>query len=138
LILPQRGMPVNTIAYADVGANTLGLVIHVNKETLEKNPELVRRFVRATQKAIAYAEKHPEESIAAAAKVKPDLDKELALKQLKAGLALQRAVDGGNQPIGWMSSNDWANTLKLMKDYQELQTDMAPASFFTNEYTAAK
>ena len=113
-------------------------MIHANKETIEKNPDLVRRFVRATQKSIAYAEKNPEESIAAAAKVKPDLDKDLALKQLKAGLALQRANDGANQPIGWMSPNDWALTLKLMKEYQELQTDMAPASFYSNQYTAAK
>ena len=138
LILPQRGMPVNTIPYADIGANTLGLVIHVNKETVEKNPDLVRRFVRATQKSIAYAEKNPEESIAAAAKVKPDLDKDLALKQLKAGLALQRATDGANQPIGWMSPNDWALTLKLMKEYQDLQTDMTAPGFYTNQYTAAK
>jgi NitT/TauT family transport system substrate-binding protein len=138
LILPQRGMAANTIAYADVGANTLGLVIHVNKETLEKNPGLVARFVRATQKSIAAAERNPEESIAAAAKVKPDLDRDLALKQLKAGLALQRAADGGSQPIGWMSPNDWAHTLKLMKEYQDLQTDLAPASFYTNQYTATK
>jgi NitT/TauT family transport system substrate-binding protein len=138
LILPQRGMAVNTIPYADVGANTLGLVIHVNRETLEKNPQLVQRFVRATQKAIAAAEKNPEESVAAVLKVKPDLDRELALKQLKAGLALQRAADGASQPIGWMSPADWANTLKLMKDYQELQTDMPAAAFFTNQFASPK
>jgi NitT/TauT family transport system substrate-binding protein len=138
LILPQRGMAVNTIPYADVGANTLGLVIHVNRETLEKKPDLVQRFVRATQKAIAAAEKNPEESIAAVVKVKPDLDRELALKQLKAGLALQRAADGASQPIGWMSPADWSNTLKLMKDYQELQTDMPAAAFFTNQFASPK
>lgn len=138
LILPQRGMPVGTIAYADVGANTLGLVIHVNKETLEKNPGLVQRFVRATQKSIAYAERNPEESVAAIARIKPDLDKDLALKQLKAGLALQRAGDGASQPIGWMSPSDWANTLQLMKSYQELETQMAPTSFYTNQYVVAK
>ena len=73
-----------------------------NKETLEKNPGLVQRFLRATQKSIAYAEKNPDESVAAIGKIKPDLDKDLALKQLKAGLALQRATDGANQSIGWM------------------------------------
>jgi NitT/TauT family transport system substrate-binding protein len=131
-------MAVNTIAYADVGANTLGLVIHVNRETLEKTPGLVARFVRATQKSIAAAERNPEESISAIAKIKPDLDRDLALKQLKAGLALQRAADGASQPIGWMSPGDWASTLKLMKEYQDLQTDMAVTSFYTNQYTAAK
>src|SRR5262245_16815145 len=60
LILPQRGMQVGTFNYSDIGVNTLGLVLHANKETIEKNPELVRKFMRATQKSLAYAEKNQD------------------------------------------------------------------------------
>jgi len=138
LILPQRGMPVGTFNYSDVGANTLGLVLHANKETIERNPELVKKFIRATQKSLAYTEKNPDEAITALAKVKPDLDRDLALKQLKAGFTLVRANGGANQPLGWMAPADWEQTLKLMKEYQELQTDLAPASFYSNGYVLAK
>ena len=138
LILPQRGMPVATFNYSDIGVNTLGLVLHANKETIEKNPDLVRRFARATQKALAYAEKNPDESIAAIAKLKPDLDRDLALKQLKAGLTLVRASGGANQALGWMAPTDWEQTLKLMKEYQELQTDMTPVSFYSNGFITAR
>jgi NitT/TauT family transport system substrate-binding protein len=138
LILAQRGLAVTNIAYSDVGANTLGLVIHVHKETLEKSPKLVQGFVRATQKAIAYAEKNPDEAIAALAKIKPDLDKTLAMQQLKAGLTLVRASGGDAQPIGWMNLADWENTLKMGRDYQELKTDMKAGEFYVNNLTGAK
>jgi NitT/TauT family transport system substrate-binding protein len=138
LILPQRGMPVGTFNYSDIGVNTLGLVLHANKETIDKNPELVRKFIRATQKSLAYAEKNQDEAINALAKVKPDLDRDLAAKQLKAGLTLVRANGGASQPLGWMAPTDWEQTLKLMKEYQELQTDMAPTSFYNNGFVLAK
>lgn len=136
LILAQRGLAVTNIAYADVGANTLGLVIHVHKETLEKSPKLVQGFVRATQKSIDYAEKNPDEAIAALAKIKPDLDKDLAMKQLKAGLTLVRANGGASQPIGWMNPADWDNTLRMGREYSELKTDMKATEFYVNNLTA--
>lgn len=138
LILAQRGLPVVNIAYSDVGANTLGLVIHVHKETLDKSPKLVAGFVRATQKAIAYAEKNPDEAIAALAKIKPDLDRALAMQQLKAGLALVRAEGGASQPIGWMNPADWESTLRMGREYQELKTEMKAGDFYTNGIVAAK
>ncbi|MEO7241982.1 MAG: ABC transporter substrate-binding protein [Variovorax sp.] len=138
LILAQRGLAVNNIAYSDVGANTLGLVIHVNKETLEKNPKLVQGFVRATQKAIAYTEKNPDEAIAALAKIKPDLDKALAMQQLKAGLALVRANGGESHPIGWMNPADWEATLNMAREYQDLKTDLKAGDFYTETMVSAK
>jgi len=132
LILAQRGLAVTNIAYADVGANTLGLVIHVHKDTLAASPRLVQGFVRATQKSIDYAEKNPDEAIAALARIKPDLDKDLAMKQLKAGLTLVRANGSAGQPIGWMNPDDWDNTLKMGRDYSELKTDMKASDFYVN------
>ena len=129
---------MNNIAYADIGANTLGLVIHVHKETLEKNPKLVQGFIRATQKAIAYTEKNPEEAIAALAKIKPDMDKTLAMQQLKAGLTLVRANGSANQPIGWMNPTDWEGTLRMAREYQDLKTEMKPADFYTNQLALTK
>ena len=132
LILAQRGLAITNIAYADVGANTLGLVIHVHKETFEKSPKLVQGFVRATQKAIAYTERNPDEAINALAKIKPDLDKALAKQQLLAGLTLVRAAGGSAQPIGWMNPADWDNTLNMGREYQEVKTDMKATDFYTN------
>jgi NitT/TauT family transport system substrate-binding protein len=132
LILPQRGVPLRSILYADNGANTMGLAIHATRETLSRNPDLVRRFIRATQRSFEAGEREPEAAIAAGIRVKADMDRALSLAQLRAGLQLVRSARGAQRPIGWMAPEDWAETLSLMKEYQELRTELNADAFFTN------
>ena len=132
-ILEQKGVQSVVLNYADHGVNTMGLAIHVHADTLKDKPKLVEGFIRATRKAFEEAEKSPESAIAAGLKVKPDMDKDMALKQLKAGLALVRSKAAPNAAIGVMAASDWQMTLDLMKEYQELKTDMAASAFYTND-----
>ena len=134
LILPRKGVPVRTFSYPDLGVNTMGLCILTAKATAEKSPDLVRRFVAATRLAYDAAIAHPEAAIAAGINVKPDMDHDLALAQLKAGLALLHSPHGANKPVGWMAAEDWADTVSLMKDYQDLKTDLPPTAFWTDAY----
>jgi NitT/TauT family transport system substrate-binding protein len=131
-ILEQKGLKTTVINYADFGVNTMGLAIHVHADTLKDKPKLVEGFIRATQKAYADAEKDPAAAIAAGIKVKPDMDKDLALKQLNAGLKLVRSRSAATAPIGQMQAGDWEMTLNLMKEYQELKTDLKTDAFYTN------
>lgn len=138
LLLTQRGLAVDTLPFSDIGASTVGLMLVANKETVARNPQLVQRFVRATQKSIAYAEKHPDEAISSLLKVKPDLDRSLALKQLLAGAHLVRARGGESRPIGWMNPSDWESTLRIGKEYAGVKTDLNASDFYTNKYVEAK
>jgi NitT/TauT family transport system substrate-binding protein len=133
-ILEQRGLKTTVINYADFGVNTMGLAIHVHNDTLKDKPKLVEGFIRATRKAFADAEKDPPAAIAAGLKAKPDMDKDLALKQLNAGLKLVRSRAAPTAPIGQMVAGDWEMTLNLMKDYQELKTDLKADAFYTNAH----
>lgn len=133
-LLEQKGLKTTVLNYADYGVNTMGLAILVNQDTLKDKQKLVEGFIRATQKAFADAEKDPASAIAAGIKVKPDMDKDLALKQLNAGLKLVRSRSAPNAPMGQMQDSDWAMTLQLMKDYQELKTDLPTSGFYTNQY----
>lgn len=133
-ILEQKGLKTTVLNYADYGVNTMGLAIHVHNDTLRDKPKLVEGFIRATQKAFMEAEKDPAASIAAGIKVKSDMDKDMALKQLNAGLKLVRSRSAPNAPIGQMQASDWQMTLDLMKDYQELKTDMKADAFYTNAH----
>jgi len=132
-ILEQRGVQSIVFNYADYGVNTMGLAIHVHADTLKDKSKMVEGFIRATRKAFEEAEKNPEASIAALAKIKPDMDKAMALKQLQAGLKLVRSKASPNAPIGFMPAADWQMTLDLMKEFQDLKTDMQASVFFTND-----
>jgi NitT/TauT family transport system substrate-binding protein len=132
-IMEQRGVAAKVFNYADAGVNTMGLAIHVHADTLKDKPKMVEGFIRATRKAFEEAEKDPEAAIAAGLKVKPDMDRAMALKQLQAGLKLVRSKAAPTAAIGFMPASDWQMTLDLMKEYQELKTDLPASAFFTND-----
>ena len=132
LILPQRGLKVTVLPYASMGVNTMGLAIIATRDTIAKNPDMVRRFNAATREAFEAAIADPEAAIAAGRKAKPDMEHDLALAQLKAGLTLVKSPRGADKPVGWMSPDDWAETLALMKEYQDLKTDLPATAFWTD------
>lgn len=134
LILPQRGVPALSLLYADLGVNTMGLAIHATRDTIARNPDMVRRFVRATSAAYLLAEREPEAAIDAILKLKPDMDRALALAQLRAGMNLVRSARAPDRPPGWMVAADWDETLALMKEYQELRTELPAGAFWTEAF----
>ena len=134
LILDQRGTPVTTLLFSDLGANTIGLAILATTDVIKKDPALVRRFAAATRAAYELAAKDPEAAIDALLAVKPTLDRGLSMAQLKAGFTLMESPDGKGQKIGWMAEQDWSGTLALMKEFQELKTELPASAFWTNDF----
>ncbi|WP_406855170.1 ABC transporter substrate-binding protein [Alsobacter sp. KACC 23698] len=134
ITLPRQGVPLVDFGYAANGVNTVGLTIIANEETLKSNPDLVRRFVKATTRSFQAALKEPEASVKAGQKVKPDMDADLAMAQLKAGIGLMASEATKSLPLGQFALKDWQDTVDLMKQYQDLQTDKAADAFFTNEF----
>jgi NitT/TauT family transport system substrate-binding protein len=134
LTLPREGVPLVDFAYSKNGTNTVGLTIFTQTDTIEDNPDLVRRFVAATVRSFEAALDDPDASIAAGVKVKPDLDPDLSLEQLKVGFGLMQSKASEGLPLGHFAPQDWADTLALMKQYQDLDTDISSDVLFTNEY----
>jgi NitT/TauT family transport system substrate-binding protein len=134
LTLPREGVPLVDFAYSKNGTNTVGLTIFTQTDTIEDNSDLVRRFVAATVRRFEAALADPDASIAAGLKVKPDLDPDLSLEQLKVGFGLMQSKASEGLPLGHFAPQDWADTLALMKQYQDLDTDISSDVLFTNEY----
>jgi NitT/TauT family transport system substrate-binding protein len=133
LIVEDKGVPTLVLSYPKLGVNTEGLAIVATPDTIGKNADMVRRFIRATQLSFQAAMQDPQASIDAGMKAKPSMDRALALRQLQAGLLLVKSPHGPDQPIGWMSAEDWSDTLGLMKQYQDLHTDLPATAFWTDD-----
>ena len=58
-IKANGGEPPVTFPYSDYGVNQVGYCIVTTKDTVAKNPDLVKRFMAATVKSYAEAEKDP-------------------------------------------------------------------------------
>lgn len=134
ITLPRQGVPLVNFGYAAFGVNTVGLQIHAHEDTIRGNPDLVRRFVKATVRSFEAAMADPMASIKAGQKVKSDLETELSLEQLKVGIGLMPSKASQGKPIGYMAPEDWAETLQLMKQYMGLETNQKAEDFYTNQF----
>jgi NitT/TauT family transport system substrate-binding protein len=65
------GKPVYPIRFADYGVNLISSGIVVNAETLKTKPEMVKRFLKATTRALEESEKNPEAAVDAMLKANP-------------------------------------------------------------------
>jgi NitT/TauT family transport system substrate-binding protein len=132
-LIKQRGIQPAALRYADYGANIVGMTIVTKTDLIKSNPDLVRRFVRATVKSWEEAKKNPGAAVDATLKVKPDLNRQSQLEQLMVDIEL---LDSNNSKgrIGWGAQGDWDQTLALLKQYRELKTDQPWTAFHTNEF----
>jgi len=132
-LIRQKGAEPAALRFADWGANIVGMTIVAKTETIRNNPDLVRRFVRASVKSWEESKKNPGAAVDAALKAKPDLNRQSTIDQLMVDIELLDSKNSKGR-IGWGSQADWDQTLALLKQYRELKTDAPWTTFHTNEF----
>jgi NitT/TauT family transport system substrate-binding protein len=132
-LIKQRGIEPAAMRYADWGANIVGMTIVAKTDLIQKNPELVRRFVRASVKSWEESKRNPGAAVDAALKVKPDLNKQSTLDQLMVDIELLDSKNSRGR-IGWGAQADWEQTLNILKQYRDLKTDQPWTAFHTNDF----
>ena len=132
-LIKYKGATPAAMRYADFGGNIVGMTIMTTGETLKKNPDLVKRFVRATVQSWEETKKNPGAAVDAALKAKPDLNRQSTLDQLMVDIDLLDSQNSKGR-IGWGAQADWEQTLAILKNYRDLQTDKGWTTFHTNEF----
>jgi len=132
--MAAKGVKSTMLAYSDIGAPLVGLTVVANEDTIKSNPEMIKRFVRATRKSYEAAIKDPYAAVDAARKVKPEINRDVAKAQLDISLAHLDSPNTKGKPMGWGSEKDWNEMVALLKEYQDLKTDKDGKAFFTNDF----
>jgi ABC-type nitrate/sulfonate/bicarbonate transport system substrate-binding protein len=98
------GHAVRSIFPADYGVGGYEGLLLADRETVEGDPDLVRRFVRASQQGWRYAVEHPDE----AARILLDWAPEPGLEFQKLAVrAVGPLVDAPQATIGWIDAERW-------------------------------
>lgn len=123
-------------AYSDYGVYQPGYSIVAHKDMVEQNPDLVGRFVRATLKATQAAKDDPDAAIQALINWSGSVEdqKEQTRRVLDVTLSVLESPNANGAPLGAHVEQDWQSALALLKQYKELETDMAASDFYTNEF----
>ncbi len=130
----EPGIKLNIIPYPDYGVNVLsdGIVTHV--QTLKGRADMVRRFVRATSKGLAYSRNNAGEVARAMKKMFPLAREKMLEEQLLLGLKLLSTPNTRGKPLGWMAAEDWRKMIDLMVEYKIIDKKVPVAKLYTNDF----
>jgi NitT/TauT family transport system substrate-binding protein len=137
-ILDATGKRVYAIKFADYGIELVSSGIIAHKDIVKDNPDLVRRFMRASSKAVEGAVKEPQAAVDAILKTNPKAGKrETLLEGFQQ--TTQFYADGGKtaQPFR-VSDKVMTDTVGNMVDYGGLDAAAKndPKMFYTNDLLA--
>jgi NitT/TauT family transport system substrate-binding protein len=117
--------------FSDWGVNVLGNGYFVSTSTLEKNPDLVQRFVRATARGWQEARKDPNAGVDALMKAFPDTNRRFVELGMPMVFEHMQSPAAKGKPPGWMAEEDWKTTLEVMKS-SGLEGDRPPSAYYRN------
>jgi NitT/TauT family transport system substrate-binding protein len=136
-IKDATGKDVYPIKFADYGINLVSSGIITQKDLLKDNPDLVKRFMAASTKAIEAAVKDPKDAAQSILNANPKGGKIETLTQgFELTIPLYKDPTGkANRPFN-VSDANMTDTVNVMVEYGGLEAGAKedPKTFYTNEY----
>ena len=132
-----KDFPINFILLQDYDSNLdfYTPVIIASEDLLRKEPELTRKFLRATTRGYKFCIEKPEEAAEALLKNAPETDREIAIASQKY-LASQFQADA--ERWGEMKEEVWENYANWMYKRKLIDKELDANAAFTNEYLPEK
>jgi len=119
----------------DYGFKAYGHSLFTNEKTLKERPDVVRRFLVATQKGMRYAMEHQKEAIDILLKQFRDLDRGIVERHLAYGTkALFSSPDTERNGPLWMVKEQWESTQQVLVEQKVSAGPIDVATFFTTEF----
>lgn len=139
-IKDATGKATTPIMFSDYGVNLVSSGIVANSDWVKANPDLVRRFMSATTKAIEGAEKAPKEAVDAVLAALPKAGKPDTLKEgFELTIPLYRTEETKNRRPFQISDANMAETLAVLVEYGGVAASVKdnPKALFTRDYLPA-
>ena len=120
--------------YADHGMATYGNGLLVSEKTLKDKPDLVKRFLAATYKGIAWSVENPQEAVDIFIKHNPAISPDLARKHFDIAVDSLLSANALKEGIGHMTKPRMVFTNDLITTHMKLPKKAAVEAVYTNEY----
>jgi NitT/TauT family transport system substrate-binding protein len=136
-IKDATGKAVTPIMFADYGVNLISSGIIANKETLKDNPDLVRRFMSASTKAVEAAEKDPAGAAQAILNANPKSGKKETLQEgFELTIPLYRTDETKGRRPFQVTDTNMAESANLLVEYGgvDAAAKSDPKAFYTREF----
>jgi NitT/TauT family transport system substrate-binding protein len=137
-----KGKPVNFMPFADFGIAPMGQGIFAHERTIAEKPEMLRRFVRASARALEDIAKPEnfEEAVNVAMRLSGARDerRESVKLQWLETVPRLRTKNTAGHPYGWMSEKDWAVSVDILLKTGQLEKPIPTSGLYTNDFVPTK
>ena len=134
-----KGKTWRALRMSEWGIGSYTDVIFASSDTLKKNPELVRRYLKAVQRGMQYVIDHPEESAEFLAKVPGQVEDQKKLAwRFKIQNPLFQSEDSKKNGLLWMNPAIWDQMIGFLKDGDQIPKVIPAGEVMTNEFLAKK
>jgi NitT/TauT family transport system substrate-binding protein len=132
-----QGITLKRISYADSGFDMYSLVIFAREDTIAKEPEPLRGFLRASVKGIkyAFAKEHLEEGARILLKYHPEVDFDAALgaAAVASRYALTEEITSGKVAVGQFEPARVDRSRDVYTEYMQLKRRVPGDELYTND-----
>ncbi len=129
-----QGQTAIAMRYSDYGLAAYGNAIIANPATLKDKPDLVRRFVAATLKGVAYALAHPDEAVAEMRKTNPEVEAEGAQGELVDMKDVSITPEVEKEGLGIVDAKHMAETRDIVTSALALKRSVPVEQIFTTAF----
>ncbi len=131
LEVQRAGYKINIVYPDDYRIHFYGDVLITTGDLIQSNPDLVRRFTRATLQGWTYAVENPDRVGGFVQRYNPNADPELESAKMAASIPL---VNTGEDFIGWMKPEVWAGMEQTLHEQGLLSEPLDPESVYTMQF----
>lgn len=136
-----KGKPIHIMPFADFGVRSLSQGLIAHEDTLAQQPDLAKRLLRASTRAIEDARKDANLDAATDAAMKlsraPATRRDSVKLQWENTIPRLHTADTEGKPLGWTTDADWENCVQLLIKTGAITQPVPPASIYTNQYIPA-
>jgi NitT/TauT family transport system substrate-binding protein len=131
----KRGIKPIAIRYSENGVNLLANGIITQESHVQKNPKMIRAFLRATKKSWQDTIKDRQGALSIVYGYFPKAKKRnfVFTEQLNEVIRLMDSPSTKGKPMGWMAKSDWVETVSLLKKYAGVKGDVKIDRLYTND-----
>jgi len=130
-----KGKTWKALRFADWGIPIYTDVIFAAADTLKKDPEMVRHYLRAVQKGMQFEIDHPDEAADILAKFPGQTEdsKKLAWRFKLQNLLFQ-GQDSAQHGLLWMNPATWEQMITFLKEGEQIPKPVPAAEVMTDAY----
>jgi NitT/TauT family transport system substrate-binding protein len=132
----SHGMAVTQMPISDFGVDTYGLTIVSNTALIQRNPALVKAFVKATMRSVEATIKNPAAAVAAVAKSVDELDAAREAKVLAATIPYWSGTETQENGLGWQTQTRWKGTIETAQKLGLIDTAFDAKDLFSDDFVA--